>query len=310
MCRTHTRHSLRRHAGYGYSGPCAAWAYKALDLGAAKRVFVLGPSHRYYLRGCALSTFSHYATPFGTLRIDGATYETLRATGRFALIPRRYDVEEHSLEMHLPYLWKRLAQTFGTDDTAAWPPVVPILVGANDVDAEREVGKLLAPLLRDEHAAVVVSSDFCHWGSNFDYRPHCTAAHVEDVLQNHPARKLFDYAYSTAWETRREDEEPLPYPDPPDHPIHESIKELDDRAMAAVESGDHVAFVRLLERTKNTVCGRHPIGVVMAALEVLRDDGVLGDGKGRFKFTQYQRSNLVQDPGDTSVSYCAAYAVL
>ncbi|KXX74573.1 Protein MEMO1 [Madurella mycetomatis] len=61
------------HAGYSYSGPCAAWAYKALDLSAAKRVFVLGPSHTYYLRGCALTTFDKYATPFGDLIVDKAT---------------------------------------------------------------------------------------------------------------------------------------------------------------------------------------------------------------------------------------------
>uniref|UniRef100_A0A915LV19 Uncharacterized protein n=1 Tax=Meloidogyne javanica TaxID=6303 RepID=A0A915LV19_MELJA len=35
-----------------------------------KRIFVLGPSHVVYLSGCALTTFSKYATPLGDLNVD------------------------------------------------------------------------------------------------------------------------------------------------------------------------------------------------------------------------------------------------
>lgn len=34
-------------------------------IGSRNRVFLLGPSHHAYLRGCALSTASHYMTPLG-----------------------------------------------------------------------------------------------------------------------------------------------------------------------------------------------------------------------------------------------------
>lgn len=36
----------------------------------SKRVFILGPSHHYYLRGCALSNCTEYQTPVGNLPID------------------------------------------------------------------------------------------------------------------------------------------------------------------------------------------------------------------------------------------------
>jgi predicted class III extradiol MEMO1 family dioxygenase len=41
----------------------------------------------------------------------------------------------------------------------------------------------------------------------------------------------------------------------------------------AVETGVHDEFLNVLEETGNTVCGRHPIGVVMAAIEVLEKEG-------------------------------------
>jgi AmmeMemoRadiSam system protein B len=298
-----TRHSVR-HAGYRYSGPCAAWAYKTLDLRHAKRVFVLGPSHTYYLRGSALTTFSKYETPFGDLAVDKETIKELCNTRSFANIPSRNDVEEHSLEMHMPYLYKRLEQTFGKDP-AAFPPIVPILVGSGDETEEKEMGEILAPYLQKPENAFIISSDFCHWGSNFSYRPHCSPAELAMVLSpdtppvNGKRVRLTDVRFKVENVTKT-----------PEHGhIHECIKNVDYVAIQAVESGVHAKFVDVLDRTGNTVCGQHPIGVIMAALEILRGQE-LEDGKGMFKFVQYQRSNLVQRRQDMSVSYCAAYAVL
>jgi AmmeMemoRadiSam system protein B len=289
------------HAGYSYSGPCAAWAYKALDLSAAKRVFVLGPSHTYYLRGCALTTFDKYATPFGDLVVDKATTSELRQTGRFSDMPPRKDVDEHSLEMHIPYLWKRLEQTFD-GDSSKFPPIVPILVGDGSEDEERSFGNLLAPYLKDPETAWIVSSDFCHWGLRFSYRPEYHDGSIRDLdaPRARGSRPEFlrvrpDWGQVAA--------------DPESPEIHEVIKVLDQMAMDAVQSGAHHEFYKVLADTNNTVCGRHPIGVVMAAMEALANGGQ-EDGKCRFKFIQYQRSNLVKKPWDFSVSYASAYAVV
>jgi AmmeMemoRadiSam system protein B len=92
-----------------------------------------------------------------------------------------------------------------------------------------------------------------------------------------------------------------------DYPIHESIKAVDFESMDAVESGKHDEFIAQLKETGNTVCGRHPIGVFMAAVEAAEG---LGEGKGRFRFVRYERSSEVESVKDSSVSYCSAFAVL
>lgn len=288
------------HAGYSYSGPCAAWAYKALDLGSAKRVFILGPSHTYYLRGCALTAFSRYATPFGDLVVDKDTTDELRKTGKFSDMPTRRDVEEHSLEMHIPFLWKRLEQTFGPDGQK-YPPIVPILVGDGSEDEEKAIGQLLSPYLKDPTTAWIVSSDFCHWGSRFSYRPHFAEGVIRDM--DAPRSKGVKHEIlnvNTDFGELANGKEPA---------IHEVIKVLDHLAMDAVESGNHGRFCKILQDSRNTVCGRHPIGVIMAALEATAGEG-LEEGKGKFKFVQYQRSNLVKQSFDFSVSYASAYAVV
>ncbi|KAI1433885.1 MEMO1 family [Xylaria sp. CBS 124048] len=275
------------HAGYSYSGPCAAWAYKSLDLSKAKRIFLLGPSHTYYFRGCALTKFARYDTPFGDLAIDEAVVQKLRDTGDFQDMPTFNDKQEHSLEMHLPYIYKRITQTFSSREE--YPTLVPILVGNNKGPEEKQFGALLAPYLEDPDNVFVVSSDFCHWGDRFDYTVYAPGGDVNNLT-------------SLTGRTRR----------PADPPIHESIKLLDQLAMDAIASGHHDDFVDNLKKTKNTVCGRHPIGVTMAALEVLAKEAsdASDTDKYRFKFVQYQRSSLVEDFSDSSVSYASAYAVV
>jgi AmmeMemoRadiSam system protein B len=279
------------HAGYSYSGPAAAWAYKSLDLSNAKRIFLLGPSHAWYLPGCALSKHAKYATPLGDLQIDKVIVKELQETGKFQTMSADADETEHSLEMHLPYIYKRLSESFKS--TAEYPPLVPILVGNTKATAEKEYGKILAPYLADPTSVFVISSDFCHWGLRFQYTYYI------------PAPRSSTSSTGEGYSLKRRDKNPT------DPAIHESIGRLDKLAMDAVETGKHEAFLENLQETGNTVCGRHPIGVVMAAIEILEKEGkVSGDGKGKFKFVKYERSSDVEDISDSSVSYASAYAVL
>ena len=97
--------------------------------------------------------------------------------------------------------------------------------------------------------------------------------------------------------------------------IHESISACDLACMAAIASGQAHVFREALRITGNTVCGRHPIGVIMAALQAA---GVVdesfgtqsGPPKGKFNFIRYERSSDVFVVNDSSVSYVSAFAIL
>jgi AmmeMemoRadiSam system protein B len=73
-------------------------------------VFLLGPSHHYYLSTCALSRCKTYETPLGALTLDLDTIAELDKTGQFDKMDKSADEEEHSLEMHLPYIFKMLSK--------------------------------------------------------------------------------------------------------------------------------------------------------------------------------------------------------
>ncbi|KAJ7487653.1 MEMO1 family [Mycena galericulata] len=272
------------HAGYAYSGPAAAWAYKSIDTTGIKRVFVLGPSHHVYLNGCALSSCVEYETPLGNLPLDLDTIRELRDTGKFEGLSLKADEDEHSLEMHLPYIRK----LFEGQEIA----LVPIMVGAISKESEAAFGALLAPYLAREDTFCVVSSDFCHWGTRFSYTFYYPAPAPSDA----PAVRL-----SSAQKPQ------------PTHPIHSSIRRLDHEAMdvltlpasssTASSAGEtHAAFAEYLARTKNTICGRHPIGVLLGALAALEPER-----KAELKWVRYEQSSECLSVRDSSVSYASAW---
>ncbi|KAL9103475.1 MAG: hypothetical protein Q9163_001471 [Psora crenata] len=273
------------HAGYAYSGPAAAWAYRALDISQVKRVFLLGPSHHKYLTGCALSKHTKYATPLGDLPLDLSTISQLRSSGKFEDMSVGTDSAEHSLEMHLPYIRHTVSKDC---DTANIPPLIPILVGGTEPSTEKTYGSLFAPFLADPSNLFIISSDFCHWGSRFSYTYYLpsSASHPKD-------------GYSLS----KRDKPSVP-------PIYESIARIDRLTMQAIESGSHDALLASLRDTGNTVCGRHPIGVVMAGIETLKRQGELAPEKGLFQFVRYEQSTEVLEAKDSSVSYASAFAVL
>ncbi|CDU26322.1 uncharacterized protein SPSC_06516 [Sporisorium scitamineum] len=272
------------HAGYSYSGPAAAYAYRTIDTSSITTVFVLGPSHHVYLDGCAVSACEQYETPLGNLAIDRKITEDLKTTGKFSVMSQTEDEDEHSIEMHLPYIYKVFK--------GRQIKIVPILVGAINSSKENEYGKLLAPYLNDPSNFFVVSSDFCHWGLRFRYTHYKpSGSSLATQLSNRSPSIL---------ETK---------------PIHQSIRELDKSGILAIThpwtqdseaktaEQARLAFTQYLSSTKNTVCGRHPIGVLLAALAELERSGK----KSECRFTRYEQSSECVSPQDSSVSYASAF---
>lgn len=74
---------------------------------------------------------------------------------------KKDEENEHSLEMHLPYIKKLL----GNSDFK----LVPVMVGNTSYKNEEYYAEIFKKYFEDENTIFIVSSDFCHWGKNFDY---------------------------------------------------------------------------------------------------------------------------------------------
>ena len=228
---------------------------------------------------------------------------------------RSVDEDEHSIELHLPYIHRLLQLQHPDIPTSQYPPLVPIMVGSTSAATEQAFGTLLAPYLADPSNAFVISSDFCHWGLRFQYTYYVPQAPKpgprlplsitslpqpsDDLTRVDEQTETVSAGHHLQRRDRVQKTEPA---------IHESISAFDTATMAAITTGVTKRFLDILQATGNTVCGRHPIGVVMAAIEELTHTAQ-GD-KGRFHFVRYERSSDAVDVGDSSVSYVSAFAVL
>jgi AmmeMemoRadiSam system protein B len=141
------------HAGYMYSGPIAASAYKQLIpvKDKIKRVVLLGPSHRVAFHGLAAPQADFFKTPLGNIPIDHSTIEQVADLPQVILSDQAH-LQEHSLEVQLPFLQDILTEF----------SLVPLVVGDAD---KHEVAEVIEKLWGDEHTLIVISTDLSHYHS-------------------------------------------------------------------------------------------------------------------------------------------------
>lgn len=139
------------HAGYIYSGPIAAAAYRLLRplRSRIRRVVLLGPAHRVPFRGFALPSAKAFRTPLGDIPIDRAAIDRLRGLPSVRVYDEAH-AGEHSLEVHLPFLQRTLGDFV----------LLPIVVG---LAGGEDVAKLLEDVWGGAETLIVISSDLSHY---------------------------------------------------------------------------------------------------------------------------------------------------
>jgi MEMO1 family protein len=156
----HVQALILPHAGYRFSGPVAAYGLKALSGQAFRRVIVLGPSHRLRMTNMAsIPDATHIRTPLGEVPLDLEFIATLKRHSFFRTVSAAHH-GEHSVQIEIPLLQATLHDF----------RLVPIVVGQLDLATVKAMARALTGLI-DPETLVVVSSDFTHFGPNYDYQP-------------------------------------------------------------------------------------------------------------------------------------------
>ena len=139
------------HAGYVYSGSIAAEVYARVRNGAKtiSRVVLLGPSHRVAFEGIATTGAHFYTTPLGQVPLDTAAIHDIENLPGVQLLEQAH-TEEHSLEVHLPFL-QRCLDSFC---------LIPLVVGNA---APATVAQVIQTLWGGPETLLVISSDLSHF---------------------------------------------------------------------------------------------------------------------------------------------------
>jgi len=154
------------HAGYIYSGPIAASAYKLIEPFATqiKQVILLGPAHRVALNGVATPAADFFKTPLGNIKINTEFCNKAEQLN-FVSKNKLAHSDEHSLEVQLPFL-----QTILNDFQ-----LTPFVVG--DCNSS-DIANLLDLFFDFNETLFIISTDLSHF---HDYK---TAKQKDQLTSN------------------------------------------------------------------------------------------------------------------------------
>jgi len=169
------------HAGYMYSGPCAAWAYKEIAESQFPDLYVIiGPNHHSNVNAISLDG---YETPFGLVRVDKEFASALLEKNSELVADEEAHEEEHSIEVQLPFL------QFVTKDKMHELKIVPIILG--DIDYKKLATDIKEVVLeQDKKVVFIISSDFTHYGRIYHHVPFSSNI-KEQIYAND--RKAIDF---------------------------------------------------------------------------------------------------------------------
>jgi AmmeMemoRadiSam system protein B/AmmeMemoRadiSam system protein A len=155
------------HAGYGFSGPTAAFGYKLIKDKNYKTVIILGTSHHKFFNGAALYGPGTFVTSLGQVDVDEEFLNSLTNKDPELFVDASAFSNEHSVEVQLPFLQKVLPSypSAGPDKSVnnySWK-ILPVVVG----DCSLETCKKIALLFKEaigtrKDVLVVVSTDLYH----------------------------------------------------------------------------------------------------------------------------------------------------
>ncbi|MCX5679099.1 MAG: AmmeMemoRadiSam system protein B [Candidatus Omnitrophica bacterium] len=171
------------HAGYQFSGPVAAYAFKAVAGRDIKTVVVIGFSHRNFFDGVSVYDRDSFATPLGDLPVDTLlAQDMISKSKRVSFYPQAF-LGENSIEMALPFIKMVLPGA----------KIVPVVFGTSDFnDASILADALTASIGGKDGYLVVASTDLSH------YHPYDEAVKIDkrtiSVISRMNGRDLYDEA--------------------------------------------------------------------------------------------------------------------
>ncbi|MBN1353517.1 MAG: AmmeMemoRadiSam system protein B [Candidatus Omnitrophica bacterium] len=168
------------HAGLPYSGPVAAYGFKAISGQSIKTVIVVGFSHRQHYDGIAVLDEDGFKTPLGVVEIDREiTQEFIKENPKIRDYPQAFS-GENSIEMQIPFLQAVLGDF----------KIVLIAIGDQSMANCRITGESLYDVLKSRKDFILIAStDMSHYLS-YD-NAESTDSYTISLVKEFDADKFF-----------------------------------------------------------------------------------------------------------------------
>ena len=155
------------HAGYVYSAPVAASAYKLLKEISPDSIIILAPSHRASFKGASVFAEGIYETPLGPINLMTDFSKALLEKPYFGFMQEAHQ-SEHSLEVQIPFI-----QVLMPDVS-----ICPIVMGSTDLNICTSIGRSIGDLISAQKGKtlIIISTDLSH------FHPYDEAVKIDGAL--------------------------------------------------------------------------------------------------------------------------------
>ena len=157
---------LLPHAGYAYSGPVAAWGYKAISGKKFDTVIIIGDSHCERFDGVSFWPEGSWQTPLGEVEVDSGLAKKIMAGSQRFFRKDSAHLFEHSIETQLPFLQQTLKNF----------KILPIVFGSEDEDWQILAETILKNI--GKNVLIIASADLSH------YSPYKKAKETDEKTLN------------------------------------------------------------------------------------------------------------------------------
>lgn len=144
------------HAGHVFSGPVAAYGFRQIEGVDYDAVVIIGPNHRHpTFSDVSVWAEGGFETPLGIVPVNQEVAAELIAADSRIVFHREVHLEEHSIEIQLPFL-----QRACPDCT-----IVPVVFGQPTEENIQALSKALEQVSKHHKILIIASSDLSHYPS-------------------------------------------------------------------------------------------------------------------------------------------------
>ena len=156
------------HAGYIYSGACAARGFHYISQQPLDSFIILHPSHQGIHFDYSVAPFEQYETPLGMLNQDEELFDLLTKDNSDIANQIRYHEMEHSMEVQLPFIKYFFPEA----------QICPVMIGRPYPQVAMELAQRLKSAINgtEKRVGIIVSSDLSH------YYPATRAERMDSVF--------------------------------------------------------------------------------------------------------------------------------
>lgn len=140
------------HAGYIFSGPVAAFSFKAISKKDYETIIIIGDSHYERFDGVSIWPAGTWITPLGKVEVDSELSEKILKESKRFFVRDSAHLFEHSIEVQIPFLQKVLKNF----------KILPIIFGSEDEDW-KDLAKAILKNIEGKKVLILASSDLSHY---------------------------------------------------------------------------------------------------------------------------------------------------